>query len=360
DESTATGPENATVTEDIGVRRELDMIFTKEQWEFIIRQNRTNSTQGTRNRRKALRPMNRWPGGVLPYERPSGRVFSGREIVQIEEAMKEWQTYTCLQFRQATSRDSNRLHFISGDGCYSYIGVVKRRQEISLGRGCRHKGIIAHEIGHAAGYVHEQSRPDRDRHVTIVYENIQRGNEDQFRKYRWADTFGVAYDYRSIMHYGARDFSRNGDYTIRTKDPSFQRVIGNRESLSFRDIKLANLLYECRETAGCDPNIKCPGEGFVDKSCTCMCPGNPVRPCNSGDTGTGSRFRARAGAATGTDSVPGACTDRDPLCGQYARLGHCTTNGAFMADNCSKTCRNCSPQQESIVSRILRGWLSQW
>nr|KAG5691102.1 hypothetical protein BaRGS_030910 [Batillaria attramentaria] len=120
--------------------------------------------------------------------------------------MKEWQTYTCLQFRQATSRDSNRLHFISGDG------------------------------------------PDRDRHVTIVYENIQRGNEDQFRKYRWADTFGVAYDYRSIMHYGARDFSRNGDYTIRTKDPSFQRVIGNRESLSFRDIKLANLLYECRET----------------------------------------------------------------------------------------------------------------
>ena len=40
-------------------------------------------------------------------------------------------------------------------------------------------------------------------------------------------------------------FSKNGQVTIRTTDPSMQEVIGNREGLSFRDIKLANLMYKC-------------------------------------------------------------------------------------------------------------------
>ena len=40
-------------------------------------------------------------------------------------------------------------------------------------------------------------------------------------------------------------FSVNGGLTIRTLDSSYQNVIGNRDGLSFRDIKLANLMYRC-------------------------------------------------------------------------------------------------------------------
>ena len=40
-------------------------------------------------------------------------------------------------------------------------------------------------------------------------------------------------------------FSVNGGLTIRTLDSSYQNVIGNREGLSFRDIKLANIMYRC-------------------------------------------------------------------------------------------------------------------
>ena len=64
--------------------------------------------------------------------------------------------------------------------------------------------MIAHEIGHAIGFVHEQSRPDRDEYVNIIESNIMSGKEHNFVKYsdRTVNNHGVAYDYGSLMHYG--------------------------------------------------------------------------------------------------------------------------------------------------------------
>ena len=59
--------------------------------------------------------------------------------------------------------------------CYSHIGRQGGRQEVSIGRGCESKATTIHEIMHAIGFYHEQSRRDRDQYVTVNYHNIVKG-----------------------------------------------------------------------------------------------------------------------------------------------------------------------------------------
>lgn len=67
-------------------------------------------------------------------------------------------------------------------------------------------GVIAHEVAHALGFWHEQSRPDRDSFVDVVWKNIDSGSLGQFLKEQSddVDNEGIAYDYGSIMHYRSK------------------------------------------------------------------------------------------------------------------------------------------------------------
>ena len=65
-------------------------------------------------------------------------------------------------------------------------------QDIDV-NGCDQFSSVLHEIGHTIGFVHEHSRPDRDKYVEI---SISKASNKNYRKYgtRYVDTFDLPYD----------------------------------------------------------------------------------------------------------------------------------------------------------------------
>ena len=54
------------------------------------------------------------------------------------------------------------------------------KQGVSIGRDCDNFGVIVHEIGHVVGFWHEHTRPDRDKYVKIVENNIPEGKKTNY------------------------------------------------------------------------------------------------------------------------------------------------------------------------------------
>lgn len=84
----------------------------------------------------------------------------------------------CIKFVPRTTQ-TTYIRVMSDTGCYSYVGkqVATGAQILSLKvPGCMVAGIVAHEFTHALGFWHEQSRPDRDSYIQILYQNITPGN----------------------------------------------------------------------------------------------------------------------------------------------------------------------------------------
>lgn len=183
-----------------------------------------------------------WPGGIIVYAIQSKLARNSRASAAIKAGMDEWTNKTCIRFKARTNERSY-VYFRSGAGCSSYLGRIGKAQPITLTRRCWTRGVVAHEIGHALGFYHEQSRPDRDNYITVVIANIPRNLRHNFRKYSRStiDSLGTPYDYGSVMHYGSKAFSRNGRPTIRVKKTGV--TIGQRKGLSPTDALQANLLY---------------------------------------------------------------------------------------------------------------------
>jgi hypothetical protein len=166
------------------------------------------------------------------------------------DAMDHWKENTCIRFKLRTNEtDYVRFtHTTYPSGCFSSVGMIGGLQEIRVGTLCAEKrGSIIHEIGHAIGFWHEHSRPDRDSYIEVLEGHILPGLGDNFQKIpiQSADSLGTPYDYSSIMHYNEYAFSKRGRPTIRVLNPAYRGKVGQRKNLSSMDVKQANLLYGC-------------------------------------------------------------------------------------------------------------------
>merc|ERR1719309_633139 len=281
---------------------EGDMILTPEEKAAALSGGDVDQPLG----RGSIRNK-RWPGGVLVYTIDKSLARNSGAMAAIRDGMNEWTSKTCIRFKLRTNERAY-AYFRSGSGCSSYVGRTGRSQPITLGRGCLYKGIVAHEIGHALGFYHEQSRPDRDNYVTIHWNNIISDMKFNFNKYgrNTIDSLGTPYDYSSVMHYGSRSFSRNGRPTITAKKSGVK--LGQRSGLSAIDAQQMNLMYKgiCSGGGG-------GGEGGTLPPHSLPPPPPP------------------------THRPPPVCRDRNKLCPLMGLL--CGLNN--VRKTCRKTCRQC-------------------
>ncbi|XP_072306422.1 meprin A subunit alpha [Eucyclogobius newberryi] len=165
----------------------------------------------------------------------------------ILQAFEEYRLRSCVDFKPYEG-ECTYISFTKLDGCWSFVGDFKQGQNLSIGARCDTKAIVEHELLHALGFFHEQSRSDRDDYVKIWWDQIQEGMEHNFNKYEddYITDLNTAYDYESIMHYRPLSFNKNETTpTITTTIPEFNEVIGQRQDFSAIDITRLNRMYDC-------------------------------------------------------------------------------------------------------------------
>ncbi|XP_076026986.1 meprin A subunit alpha [Genypterus blacodes] len=168
----------------------------------------------------------------------------------ILQAFEEYRLRSCVDFKPYEG-ESSYLSFNKLSGCWSFVGDDGVGQQVSIGARCDTKAIVEHELLHALGFYHEQSRSDRDDYVKIWWDQITEGMEHNFKKYEddFITDLNTPYDYESIMHYRPKSFNKNESVpTITATIPYFNEIIGQRQDFSAVDITRLNRMYDCANT----------------------------------------------------------------------------------------------------------------
>ena len=167
-----------------------------------------------------------WDGGVLPIEFDSDVTQSQRDGF-MRVCATTWGQAAQVSCILHTSQNGYlrvaATDTAASSGCFSVIGQSRRLVEynLHLGTGCWSDATVAHELGHAFGFIHEQQRPDRDRYVTIDLTNVPPDKVGNFTRITSLVDPEGQYDFMSIMHYRYNEFAIDRSKPTVIANPGF-------------------------------------------------------------------------------------------------------------------------------------------
>ena len=196
---------------------------------------------------------NLWPNGIVPFQFDAN--VSGPRQGAMLAAMDVWENVANVDFRPRDG-ETNHIHIRNSTGNSSSIGMRNGQQIVNIAS-WGNRFIMVHELGHALGYWHEQSRWDRGNFVQIIWANIAAGMANNFNVRSVPGGEYGPYDFDSVMHYGQCSFSNcsnlcpndptcpNGGRTIVVLPPNqaWQNLIGQRTHISTWDGRIMSFLY---------------------------------------------------------------------------------------------------------------------
>ncbi len=189
------------------------------------------------------------------YDAPQPKTWENPEIPylispklpqpqRVEKALDYFRQNTPVKFVPYQNQKDGIIFEPGEKDCYSYIGKIGGLQPIHLSAHCQPQQIM-HELMHALGFVHEQSRPDRDQYVQIIWSQIQ---SDYFSQFAIVPDLlfeierDTPFDYRSIMLYPTQAFAIQADRpTMQSLGP--EPIAPTQDGLSDEDIRKIRQIY---------------------------------------------------------------------------------------------------------------------